>query len=185
MPLAISGHALQFLTTLILISDGSPELLNREVFLLTLMRSGPSHRATPASASDLPRLRQAKGLGLSSRSSPHSKPIEIGFEIAISGRLRISQNIIFLSRSPGRLPTSLLLSRSPLKTTILRSTLSAKYRIALQGISISNPNSHVIHRPTNSLHSLLIRFQLPFMISCGTFCPFYAPKYFGPNSEER
>jgi hypothetical protein len=54
----------------------------------------------------------------------------------------------------------------------------------LQGISISTPNSDVIHWSTNSLHSLFIRFQLSLMISYSTFCPFHVPKYFGPNSEE-
>jgi hypothetical protein len=49
-----------FLPTLILISDGSPELLNHEAFVLTSMRSGPSHRTTSASAPGLPMLQQAK-----------------------------------------------------------------------------------------------------------------------------
>jgi hypothetical protein len=54
----------------------------------------------------------------------------------------------------------------------------------LQGISIATPNSEVIHRSTNSLHSLFVRFQLWLTISYGPFCPFHVPKYFELNSGE-
>jgi hypothetical protein len=46
----------------------------------------------------------------------------------------------------------------------------------LQGISISAPNSDVMHRATNSLHSLFIRFQLSLIMFYSIFCHFCVPK---------